>query len=279
MSDSGRIARTGSVQVVMSRNAPSSLVRGKLSTNGFKSGRPHQARARRARVALIGDENTTRFLIETILLPSGEFACAGQYAIFKAALMDLPEVRPDLILIDAGLRALPDIDGVRKLQALKPRPVIVWVGDPIRLRRLKDSFKSDACVFLMKPIPKEACLASLRQLLLKHSFRQSRADSTPALNGNGTSHKATGLLSPREEQVMTGLTEGLTYKEIAKRLQMTDRMVHKYQHRGFVKLGASNRTEAGILLMNLLRSAEPDRRTAARSWVPFGTLARISDKA
>jgi DNA-binding NarL/FixJ family response regulator len=246
---------------------------------GFKPGRSRQVRAKRPRVALIGDEYTTRFLIETILLPSGEFSCAGQYATFKAAFMDLPLVCPDLILIDAGLRALPDIDGVRKLQALKPRPVIVWVGDTIRPRRLKDSFKSDACFFLMKPVSKEACLGTIRQLLPKHSFRHSRADSTPALNGNGTGHKATGLLSPREEQVMTGLMEGLTYKEIAKRFLMTGGMVHKYQHRGFVKLGVSNRTQAGILLTNLLRSAEPDRRTKSRSWVPFGTLARISDKA
>lgn len=142
----------------MSRSASSSLVRGNQTTNGFNSGRPHQTRARCARVALIGDEYTTRFLIETILLPTGEFSCAGQYTTFKAALMDLPEVCPDMILIDAGLRALPGIDGVRKLQALKPRPVIVWVTDPMRLRRLKNSFKSDACVFLMKPISKEACL-------------------------------------------------------------------------------------------------------------------------
>ena len=68
--------------------------------------------------------------------------------------------------------------------------------------------------------------------------KQSRA--------SGAAH-ATGLgLTPREQEVLALLAQGLLYKEIADRLNVSYATVHKLQHKIFIKLHVSNRTEAAI---------------------------------
>jgi DNA-binding CsgD family transcriptional regulator len=53
-------------------------------------------------------------------------------------------------------------------------------------------------------------------------------------------------LSPRERQVMEPLAQGLLYKEIAGRMNVSHSAVHKLQHKIFVKLRVGNRTEAVV---------------------------------
>ena len=51
-------------------------------------------------------------------------------------------------------------------------------------------------------------------------------------------------LSGRENEVMKHLRQGLLYKEIADKMGISFTAVHKLQHKIFLKLQVSNRTEA-----------------------------------
>jgi DNA-binding NarL/FixJ family response regulator len=57
---------------------------------------------------------------------------------------------------------------------------------------------------------------------------------------------ANGLakLTQREKEVMSLLAHGLLYKEIADKLGISYSAVHKHQHKIFIKLGVTNRSEA-----------------------------------
>ena len=57
------------------------------------------------------------------------------------------------------------------------------------------------------------------------------------------------LLSPREIDVVVGLTEGLSNREIARRLKLTEHTVKNYLSRIFEKLGASSRVEVILLAL------------------------------
>jgi two-component system, NarL family, nitrate/nitrite response regulator NarL len=65
-----------------------------------------------------------------------------------------------------------------------------------------------------------------------------------AINAKGLS-----LLSKREMEVVRSLTEGLTNREIAERLGLSQHTVKNYLFRIFDKLGACNRIE--LLFMTL----------------------------
>jgi DNA-binding NarL/FixJ family response regulator len=60
-------------------------------------------------------------------------------------------------------------------------------------------------------------------------------------------------LTVREGQVMEHLAKGLLYKEIADRMNVSYAVVHKLQHKIFVKLQVTNRTEAVVKWYSLSR--------------------------
>lgn len=70
----------------------------------------------------------------------------------------------------------------------------------------------------------------------------------------------TGLLSARETDVVRCVAEGLTNREIAQRLKLTEHTVKNYLSRIFDKLGVSSRVE---VLLYAVRNANQQRSTAA----------------
>ena len=56
--------------------------------------------------------------------------------------------------------------------------------------------------------------------------------------------EARSSLTTRENEVMRHMRKGLLYKEIADKMGISFSTVHKLQHKIFVKLQVSNRTEA-----------------------------------
>jgi DNA-binding NarL/FixJ family response regulator len=58
--------------------------------------------------------------------------------------------------------------------------------------------------------------------------------------------KLPNILTPREEQVVLHLSEGLTNREIAARMQLSENTVRNKLFRIFEKLGFSNRVEVGL---------------------------------
>jgi two-component system nitrate/nitrite response regulator NarL len=60
------------------------------------------------------------------------------------------------------------------------------------------------------------------------------------------SARAHDLLTTRERQIVLVLAEGLTNKEIARRLRLTEGTVKVHLHNIYQKLGISNRTALAI---------------------------------
>ena len=85
------------------------------------------------------------------------------------------------------------------------------------------------------------------------------APDVRAMNAQGMS-----LLSKRELQIVRSLAEGLTNREIAERLKLSQHTVKNYLFRVFDKLGVSSRVE--LLFMTLAgASAEPARKKSKPS--------------
>ena len=87
------------------------------------------------------------------------------------------------------------------------------------------------------------------QLLLRtlRKVTSIRPHSSPAMN----------LLAMREIQVANHVAEGLTTKEIAKRLSITEHTVSNYLFRIYNKLGISSRVELVLYIMKQREEHDP----------------------
>jgi two-component system NarL family response regulator len=195
-------------------------------------------------VIVVEEDPNARFYFREIVQSTDDFNLAGEFATVDEVLSRVSCLRPNLMLL--GLR-LPDRNGIECIRRLKRTLTalkIIIVTDMANSDALELALEAGAETCLVKPVSVAQCVATLRVW----ARRQIEIERKPRLNGpefvSGVAWGRKVSLSQREHEVMGGLAEGLLYKEISDKLGISYSAVHKHQHRLFVKLHVTNRSEA-----------------------------------
>jgi DNA-binding NarL/FixJ family response regulator len=195
-------------------------------------------------VAVVDGDKEIRACFTDILEGSQNFKVSGSFPSGVAALAAIPQLRPNFVLTDVRLPDLNGIEITRKLMHLIPFLKIVIVTGNRNQRLVEACSQAGAAAYLLKPVVGQ-------QLLTTLYFIAYSGKNTPAKPEEiGISALPEGLpqkylpLSPRENEVLAGLAQGLLYKEVSHKLGISYGAVHKYQHRIYKKLRVSNRSEA-----------------------------------
>ncbi len=204
------------------------------------------------RVMLVDDHALVRSAVrQAISAPDVELV--GEAANAEEALALAPALRPDVLLLDIDL---PGMGGLQLLQELAPRlpqTKIVMLTVSSSERDLLDAVARGAAGYLTKDLSPEALLRTLRgtqrgELAMSRRFaaRALRHFAEAARRGRQTAGVEDDLLSlsPRENDVLAMLADGLTDREIAGALTISPRTVETHVSNILHKLGVRNRAEA-----------------------------------
>jgi len=180
--------------------------------------------------------------------------------IVQAAMTDHIAV----LVVSSNLDEEPNrgIEIVRELRALRPATRAVLLLDSSKDEAVVQAFRAGAWGVFGRNEPMELlskCVRCVYQGQIWANSRQfgivvdalAHAPTIRAVNSAGMS-----LLSEREVQVVQCLAEGLTNREIAERLRLSQHTIKNYFFRIFDKLGVSSRVE--LLFMSLNHSS-PDQ--------------------
>jgi DNA-binding NarL/FixJ family response regulator len=204
------------------------------------------------RVMLVDDHALVRSAVrQAISAPDVELV--GEAASAEEALALAPVLRPDIMLLDIDL---PGMGGLQLLQELAPRlpqTKIVMLTVSSSERDLLDAVARGASGYLTKDLSPEALLRTLRgtargELAMSRRFaaRALRHFAEAARRGRVTAGVEDDLLalSPRENDVLAMLADGLTDREIAGALTISPRTVETHVSNILHKLSVRNRAEA-----------------------------------
>lgn len=152
------------------------------------------------------------------------------------------QYRPHLIVTDIRM---PQMDGVelirqvRKQPAFRLMPVIFLTSKTETCDRIQ-GYRAGCDLYLPKPFELEELGAVVRNLLDRSQIVQSE------LQIQSQVPQTTDLtldLTPREQQVLALLTEGLSNAQIGERLHLSPRTIEKYVSKLLQKTETSNRAE------------------------------------
>lgn len=208
----------------------------------------------RIRVAAADDDGLVRDGLAAIVSSQADMEFVGAAEDGEGALALCRRERPDALLLDVRMPKLDGVAATARIKAELPETKVIILttfddGDYIR-----GAIDAGAEGYLLKSSPAEAILESVRAVrrgttvLQTEVARRLRSMLAPAPLGDGGPATTIGLgLSPREAEVLTLIAEGLSNKEIAGRLGLSDGTVRNYVSELLLKLDARDRTQLAIL--------------------------------
>lgn len=198
------------------------------------------------KIAVVEDrEDMLQFLLE-IFEEAGDFECLQHYRNAEEAITFLPRSEADIVIVDIGLPGKSGIECVKQVKELRPDIEFLMYTVFDQNDKIFESLKVGASGYLMKTSEKKVMLNAVRELA------EGGAPMSPAIarkvrnhfyEGNNTLKKLK-LLSPKENQVLKLLSQGLLYKEIAAEMNIVIGTVKQHIHSIYKKLHVQNRTEA-----------------------------------
>lgn len=186
-----------------------------------------------------------------VLLDAGGMTVVGDAYTGVEAVERVRSLNPDVILMDIRM---PDMDGLAATQAIKqelPEASVVIITSYESKDYLRRAIEAGASGYLLKGMPPAAIVNAIKAVCFGGSFIDGRllADLMLDIRSPGNRCRAEDeleALTPREQQVLGLLVQGLTNKEIARELNYSPGTVKNTVHQIISKLHVSDRTQAAI---------------------------------
>ena len=160
----------------------------------------------------------------------------------------------DIALISAQLTdgPLAGFSALRELRLARPKTRVVMLLESDERELVIDAFRGGACGILCRSDSMERlgkCLFAVSQGQIWASsaevqyLLEALARAAPL---RSILQRRTAMLSPREQDVVRLVAEGLTNREISHQLRLSEHTIKNYVFRVYDKLGVSNRVELAL---------------------------------
>jgi DNA-binding NarL/FixJ family response regulator len=198
-------------------------------------------------VSIVEDNDALRQTLARYLNTRG-FRCASAHGSAEDALRELPQVRPNVVLMDINLPRKTGIECVAELKALAPASKCIILTSFEDADLIFQALAAGALGYLLKGVRPARLLESIREVheggspmsgqIARKVVAYFQKPVRPPQNE--------AQLSDREQQVLDCLVKGLLYKQIAAQMGISLGTVRTYLQRIYEKLHVHTRTEAVV---------------------------------
>jgi NarL family two-component system response regulator LiaR len=206
--------------------------------------------ARRIRILIVDDHDMLREGLSAFLRAYRDLELVGDAANGEEALRLCHDLQPDVVLMDL---VMPDMDGVAATKAihqLLPHIKIIALSSFGDNELVQNALAAGATSYLLKNIPADKLAEAIRTTYAGlPTFAPEVTRGLLAGRGRETAVSPTSLLTPREQEVLDLLVDGLANAEIAQRLKLSIFTVKNHVSSILAKFNVSSRTEAVSLAL------------------------------
>jgi DNA-binding NarL/FixJ family response regulator len=198
-------------------------------------------------IAIVEDNAGICDELEQTIADAGDCTCVAICRNLETALRKIPPLRPDVVVMDIQLPDGSGIEGVSKLKRLIPSTQILMFTIYDDNEQIFRSLEAGASGYLLKRTASEGLVHAIREIKnggvpmtpevarkVIQAFRRKPALPPPE------------TLTPREEEILHLLSEGMLSKEIAQQLAISVQTVNSHLKHIYGKLEVRTRTEAVI---------------------------------
>lgn len=200
----------------------------------------------RIAIALVDDDPKFRELVRETLGPHPDLWLCAQFAESGEAIRSLPDLMPDIVLMDIEMPGISGIDCVRRLHLALPGTRFMMLTVFEDHDRIFESLEAGATGYLIKRGVTTRLSEAIRDLHAGE-FPISPAIARKIIRAL-VRPDPLAELSQRERAVLERLAAGCPYKEIAKEFGVSFNTIRTHVNRIYEKLHVHSRQEAAARL-------------------------------
>jgi DNA-binding NarL/FixJ family response regulator len=195
------------------------------------------------RVVVVDDHAVVRQGLASLLATAGDIDVVATAADGVTALEAARHHLPDVVLMDLQMPQMDGVQATRLITADCPGTDVLVLTSFSDTERILAALDAGAVGYLLKDAEPHEVLDGVRAVARGESPLHPRA-ARQLLQAR--SARPAAELSPREREVLRLVMEGLANKQIARRLDITERTVKAHLTAIFQRIGVSDRTQAAL---------------------------------
>jgi DNA-binding NarL/FixJ family response regulator len=210
-------------------------------------------------VLLVDDQQLVRQGLRLLLEIEPDIRVVGQAANGCEALAQVAALRPEVVLMDVRMPVMDGVEATRELAARFPEVGVIILTTFEDDAIVFEGLKAGARGYLLKDISSEEMADAVRKVASGEALIQPRITRKvlaefSRLAGMAASPQPRPLPEPltgREQEVLRALARGLSNREIAEALVITEGTVKNHVSNLFAKLQVRDRTQAVLKAQEL----------------------------
>jgi DNA-binding NarL/FixJ family response regulator len=205
------------------------------------------------KLLICDDQYVVREGLKAIFETDNSLQVVGTAADGAEALELIPQLKPDLILMDLKMPIMNGVQATRHIRQKYPDVKILVLTTYDADEWVFDAIRSGASGYLLKDTQRESLIAAIKDTMAgKTPVDSAVAGKLFAQVIHGTFAPQSTLpdkLTEREKDILRLLAAGLSNADIAARLYFSEGTVRNYISSILDKLGVADRTQAAVLAL------------------------------
>ena len=217
--------------------------------------------ADRIRILIVDDHALFRVGIANILSRERDLDVVGEAADGRAALEMSGMTTPTIVLMDLSLPAPGGLETTQRIRREYPATAVIVMAQEEDEESLFASIKAGAAAFVIKDISPEDLIHVIRRVSQGEFLINDKVFSKPAVASRvlkefrelavygQEAQPIFAPLSPREVEILDNIAQGMTNKQVAYALSISEQTVKNHMSSILRKLAVNDRTQAVVYAM------------------------------
>jgi len=215
----------------------------------------------RTRVVIVDGHTLFRRGVRNILELEGDLEVVGEAGTGREAMAIVQELTPDILLMDLGIPAPNGIETTQRLKRELPHTGVIVMASNDDEDQLFEAIKAGAAAYVLKDIDPTDLIAIIRRVRAGEYLINDKVFSKPAVASRvlkefrelavygSEAQPIFAPLSPREVEILDNIAQGMTNKQVAYALGISEQTVKNHMSSILRKLSVNDRTQAVVYAM------------------------------
>ena len=203
------------------------------------------------RVMIVDDHEVVREGLRSLLRRRQELAVVGEADSVASAIEEARRTEPDVVIMDVRLPDGSGVEACRQIRAERPDTKVLMLTSYGDDEAVFASIMAGAIGYLLKQTSTNTLIEAIERAMKGESLLDPAVTQRVlerVRSGKQDEDEELALLSEQERKILDLIAKGMTNKEIAKEIFLSDKTVKNYVSSILSKLNLRRRSEAAAFI-------------------------------